>query len=73
MQEEYVSVIVAKFQKVLVTYLFDIGIIEVHPNLEFGMEKECGVVFAVVRDNANKLMLNVLSPSLFGDLVENIG
>lgn len=59
-------------RRFFITYLLYIGIIEIHPNLEFGVKEEGGVVFAVVRDNAHQLMLGILSPSLFANLMENI-
>lgn len=56
----------------VVTHLLYVSIIKIHPNLQFRMEKECRIMFAVVGNDADEFMFDRLRPSLIVHVMEHI-
>ena len=52
--------------------LADGGVVEVDPQLQFGVKEESRVMFAVVRDDAHQAVRRQLRPAAVDDILEDV-
>ena len=56
----------------MITYLFDVSIIERDPTLHLGVVKESRVMFAIITNNSNKVQLGTLFTSDINHIMEQL-